>query len=317
MFSSFFFFMSFFRYAAPRARSERTKLFMISIIQRTYSFIRDALSCCDKKSTAVSPAVMQGTKRTGIKVLSDNSVNCTCCVFNGKKKGRRRKDPETELSERPLLQKHEQLCNVKARPAPGPHPGGGEELISKRTPNSESSFHSALTRFASPPNSSPSPLIASNSPAHTAILRQLGEAVQGTISLRAPKGGSIIKKVKPDSTSLVGKGPGDQLMNNISLLIPKLLPPFLIGSILWAHSSAGDIFSCIVDYDMSTLTTKVDLEALAQAQKVGEAVGSMQESAPAEGAALEIEQQVSCPHKIALWAAGFLLVLAIAYSRYY
>ena len=63
---------------------------------------------------------------------------------------------------------------------------------------------------------------------------------------------------------------------------------------------------------------KVDREALAQAQKVGEAVGSLQQgSAPAERAALEIEQQVSCPQKMALWAAGFLLAVAIAYSRRY
>lgn len=290
---------------------------MIELLRRAYSFIKNGLSCCDKKSTAVSPAVMQGTKHlsnNSVKILSDNFFTCTCCAFNWerkKKRGRRKKGkPPKRSVRRGRFCKNTSSCAMWRQDLHRSLTlGGGEELISKRTPNSESSFHSALTKFYSPPNSSPSPLIASNSPAHTAFLRQLGEAVQGTIGLGAPKGpplGSIIQKGKPDSTSLVGKGPGDQLINNVSLLIPKLIPPLVIGSILWEQSSAGEIFRCIVDYDMSTLTTiepiKVDLEALAQAQKVGEAGGSMQGSAPAERAALEmeIEQQVSCPHKMKL-----------------
>lgn len=97
----------------------------------------------------------------------------------------------------------------------------------------------------------------------------MGEAVQNTIRLGAPKApplSSIIQEGKSDSTSLVGKGPGDQLIYNLSLLIPKQIPPLIIGYILWEQSSAGDILN-IVNYDISRIEPiKVDLEALAQAQ---------------------------------------------------
>lgn len=188
------------------------------------------------------------------------------------------------------MEKNEQLST---RPAPEPHPGGGKKSSYHRSPNSESSFHSALSTSHSPIHTSPSPLIDSKSPAHTAILRKQGEACVGTLSFSL-----------------------------LHLLVPKLLVPSLICGVLVEQSSAGDLLiDFIVQNDISTLTTiepiKVDLEALAQAQKVGEALGSMQGSEPAERAALEIEQQVSCPHKMALWAAVFLLAAAaLAYSRY-
>jgi hypothetical protein len=125
-------------------------------------------------------------------------------------------------------------------------------------------------------------------------------------------GGFLQKGKEADSTSLVGKGPG------VNLLVPTLLIPLLICGVLVEQSFAGDLLIDLVDYGITTREPiKVDLEALAQAQKVGEALGSMQGSAPAERAALEIEQPVSCPHTMALWAAGFLLAVALAYSRIY
>lgn len=294
---------------------------MIEFFVKAFSFIKDQFSCCNTKSgTAVSPAVVHGNNayhlsKNHYRICSDNSVNC--CIPN-KKKGKRRKAPEKDRQK--LLEKYEQLST---RPAPEPHPGGGKELRYQRSPNSESSFHSALTTFQSPTHSSTSPLRSSQSPAHTAILRQQGEAGVGTLSLGVPKGppvGSIILKGKADSTSLVGKGPGDPLIFSLNLIVPKLIVYLLICGVLVELCSAGDLFIVIVQNDINTLTTiepiKVDLEALAQAQKVGEALGSMQGSEPAERAALEIEQQVSCPHKMALWAAGFLLAAALAYSRY-
>ena len=82
--------------------------------------------------------------------------------------------------------------------------------------------------------------------------------------------GSFIQKGKADSTSLVGKGPGDPLIFSVNLLIPKLIVPWIICGVLWEQSSAGDNYIYIVHNDISTLTTiepiKVDLEALAQAQ---------------------------------------------------
>lgn len=298
---------------------------MIEFGVKAFSFIKDMFSCSNKKSsTAVSPAVVHGNIASHLSnnnylICSDNSVNCCIPWERKKKKGKRRKAPEKDRQK--LLEKDEQLST---RPAPEPHPGGGKELRYQRSPNSESSFHSALTTLESPTHSSTSPLRYSKSPAHTAILRKQGEAGVGTLSLGVPKGppvGSIIQKGKADSTSLVGKGPGDPLIFSLNLIVPKLLVySLLICGVLVEQSSAGDLFIVIVQKDINTLTTiepiKVDLEALAQAQKVGEALGSMQGSEPAERAALEIEQLVSCPHKMALWAAGFLLAAALAYSRY-
>lgn len=297
---------------------------MIEFCVKAFSFIKGMFSCSknnNQSSTAVSPAVVHGNNTSShlsnknYKICSDNSVNCCNCIpwERKKKKVKRRKAPEKDRQK--LLEKDEQLST---RPAPEPHPGGGKELRYQRSPNSESSFHSALTTFDSPTHSSTSPLIYSKSPAHTAILRKQGEAGVGTLSLGVPKVGSIIQKGKADSTSLVGKGPGDPLIFSLSLLLlPKLIVYLLICGVLVEQSSAGEI---IVQTDINTLSTiepiKVDLEALAQAQKVGEALGSMQGSEPAERAALEIEQLVSCPHKMALWAAGFLLAAALAYGRY-
>lgn len=80
--------------------------------------------------------------------------------------------------------------------------------------------------------------------------------------------------------------------------------------------SAGELFiSYLQNVSTPIEPIKVDLEALAQAQKVGEALGSMQGSEPAERAA---EQLGSCPYKLTLWAAGFLLAAAaLAYSSRY
>ena len=87
------------------------------------------------------------------------------------------------------------------------------------SPNSECSF--------------PTPLSPPKSPTHTAILRKQGKA---------------------DSTSLVGKGPGDPLVVSlIHLQVPVL--PLIYGALV------------IYVPDLTAIEPiKVDLEALAQAQ---------------------------------------------------
>lgn len=139
----------------------------------------------------------------------------------------------------------------------------------------------------------------------------------GTPRLGAPKWwpqvGSITERGKGSSISFVEKGPGDLLVvNQLHLLVPVLLFPCLIS--FAELCSVGDLLIYMCNNHINTLTTiepiKVDLEALAQAQKVGEALGSMDMSEPAERAALEMEQLGSFPYKRVLLAAGFLLAAA-------
>lgn len=51
----------------------------------------------------------------------------------------------------------------------------------------------------------------------------------------------------------MGKGAGDVLINKINVLLPKVIPPLLLGYVIWDHTLVAEIYHTLYLYLVHTL----------------------------------------------------------------
>lgn len=131
--------------------------------------------------------------------------------------------------------------------------------------------------------------------------------------------------ILPNKSLFVQNELGDQLINNLSLQLPKLIPPLVMGYLIWENNGLScDLYNSIYNMTIDNLSIidpiRVGLEE--QAQKVGGANSNELTQSllnAANKAREEIQYHAAAtqpssnsPSKIAVWIAGILLAVAIA-----